>query len=156
MEDEGIKQVMLIYDLNANPLNSNEWAFPLTECFHITSFALSIGTIALVDLRLLGLGMRHQTAGQIVKDTSLWTLAGFIIVIFSGLLIFSSDPIHYLYNQAFRFKVTVLAIGIIYNYTIHRKVALSSSPGGAGALVAGISVLLWISVVFSGLWIAFI
>jgi hypothetical protein len=156
MKDEGVKQVMLIYDLNANPLNSNEWAFPLTECFHITSFALSIGTIALVDLRLLGLGMRHQTAGQIVKDTSLWTLAGFIIVIFSGLLIFSSDPIHYLYNQAFRFKVTALAIGIIYNYTIHRKVALSNSSGGTGLLVAGISVLLWISVVFSGLWIAFI
>ncbi len=147
---------MLIYDLNANPLNSNEWAFPLTECFHITSFALSIGTIALVDLRLLGLGMRHQTPGQIVRDTSLWTLAGFIIVIFSGLLIFSSDPIHYLYNQAFRFKVTALAIGILYNYTIHRKVALSNSSGGTGALVGGISVLLWITVVFSGLWIAFI
>ena len=70
---------MLIYDLNANPLNANEWAFPLTECFHITSFALSIGTIALVDLRLLGLGLKHQTAGQLVKDTGLWTLAGLII-----------------------------------------------------------------------------
>ena len=36
---------MLIYGLNANPLNSNEWAFPLIECFHITSFALSIGLL---------------------------------------------------------------------------------------------------------------
>lgn len=79
---------MMIYDLNANPLNSNEWAFPLTECFHITAFALSIGTIMLVDLRLLGLGMRHQTARQLLKDTGLWTLAGLIIVITSGLLIF--------------------------------------------------------------------
>lgn len=79
----------------------------------------------LVDLRLSGLGMRHQTPGQLVKDTSLWTLAGFIIVIFSGLLIFSSDPIRYLYNLAFRFKITALAVGIIYNYTIHRREALS-------------------------------
>src|SRR5438132_13764231 len=99
---------MLAYDLNANPLNSNEWAFPLVECFHITSFALSIGTIAIVDLRLLGLGMRHQTAGQIVRDTGLWTFAGLTIVILSGLMIFSSDPIHYSYNQAFRFKVGCL------------------------------------------------
>src|SRR3979411_1939208 len=98
---------MLIYDLNANPLNSNEWAFPLTECFHITSFALSIGTIALVDLRLLGLGMKHQTPGQLVKGTSIWTFAGLVIVIISGLLIFSSDPVHYSHNAAFQYKVTM-------------------------------------------------
>ena len=147
---------MLIYDLNANPLNSNEWAFPLTECFHITSFALSIGTIMLVDLRLLGLGMRHQTARQLVKDTGLWTLAGLIIVITSGLLIFSSDPIHYFYNQAFRYKVTALTLAIIYNYTIHRKVAMSNSSPGVGLITGGISVLIWVSIVFSGLWIAFI
>src|SRR4051812_21907837 len=100
--------MMLIYDLNANPLNSNEWAFPLTECFHITAFALSIGTIAIVDLRLLGVAMKHQTTGQLTRDTGMWTFAGLVIVILSGLLIFSSDPIHYLYNQAFRFKVTAL------------------------------------------------
>jgi hypothetical protein len=147
---------MLVYDLNANPLNSIEWAFPLTECFHITAFALSIGTIALVDLRLLGVGMRHQTAGQLMKDTSLWTLAGFIIVIFSGLLIFSSDPIHYLYNDAFRYKIAALALGIVYNYTIHRKVALSNPSTSAGALVGGVSLLIWVFVVFSGLWIAFL
>jgi len=147
---------MLVYDLNANPLNSIEWAFPLTECFHITAFALSIGTIALVDLRLLGVAMRHQTAGQLMKDTSLWTLAGFIIVIFSGLLIFSSDPIHYLYNDAFRYKIAALALGIVYNYTIHRKVALSNPSSAAGALVGGFSLLIWVFVVFSGLWIAFL
>jgi hypothetical protein len=147
---------MLIYDLNANPLNNNEWAFPLTECFHITSFALSIGTIALVDLRLLGLALPHQTAGQLLKDTSLWTLAGLIVVIFSGLLIFSSDPLNYLHNASFLFKIAALVVAIVYNYTIHRKVALSNPSPAAGRLVGGFSLLLWVSVVFSGLWIAFI
>lgn len=147
---------MLIYDLNANPLNNTEWGFPLTECFHITSFALSIGTIMMVDLRLLGLGMKKQTAKQLLKDTGLWTLAGLIIVITSGLLIFSSDPIHYLYNQAFRAKVTALLIAITYNYTIHRKVAMSDFSPGVGAVAGGISVLLWVSIVFGGLWIAFV
>jgi hypothetical protein len=147
---------MLIYDLQANPLNSNEWAFPLTECFHITAFALSIGTIALVDLRMLGLGMKHQTVRQLTKDTGLWTLAGLVIVILSGLMIFSSDPIHYLYNQAFRFKVTMLVVAIVYNYTIHRKVAMSDGSPGTLKLVGGVSLLMWIAVTFSGLWIAFI
>ena len=147
---------MLVYDLNANPLNSNEWAFPLVECFHITSFALSIGTIALVDLRLLGLGMKHQTAGQLTRETGLWTFAGLVIVILSGLMIFSSDPVHYYHNQAFRVKVTCLTLAVIFNYTIHRKVAMSNASPGVSAAVGLVSVLMWLTVVFSGLWIAFI
>jgi hypothetical protein len=147
---------MLIYDLNANPLNANEWAFPLTECFHITSFALSIGTIALVDLRLLGLAFKRQTAGQLVRDTWLWTLAGLIIVIFSGLLIFSSDPIRYLYNSGFQWKIEVLVVAIIYNYTIHRKVAMSNASPGVAKLVGAVSLLLWVLVPFGGIWISFV
>jgi hypothetical protein len=147
---------MLIYDLNANPLNSNEWAFPLTECFHITSFALSIGTIMLVDLRLLGLAWKNQTSAQLVKDTGLWTFAGLVIVVISGLLIFSSDPIRYLYNSGFQWKITVLVLAIIFNYTIHRKVALSNSSAPLAKMVGAISVLLWILVPFGGIWISFV
>ena len=147
---------MFIYDLNANPLNNTEWAFPLTECFHITSFALSIGTIMLVDLKMLGLAMKRQTAGQLTRDTGLWTFAGLAIVILSGLLIFSSDPIHYINNSMFKLKVLMLTLAIIYNYTIHRKVALSNATGGMAKLVGAVSVLIWTSVVFGGLWIAFV
>ena len=147
---------MLIYDLNANPLNANEWAFPLTECFHITSFALSIGMIALVDLRLLGLGMKHQTPGQIVKDTGIWTFAGLVIVIISGLLIFSSDPLRYWYNSGFQFKMAVLLLAILFNYTIHRKVALSNASPMMGKLVGAISLVLWVLVPFGGIWISFV
>ena len=147
---------MLIYDLNANPLISTEWAFPLTECFHITSFALSIGTIALVDLRLLDLALPNQSPAQLVRGTWLWTLAGFVVVIFSGLLIFSSDPTHYMDNAAFQFKIAALVLGIVYHYTIHRKVALSNPSPAVGKMVGAVSLLLWVSVVFGGLWIGFI
>ncbi|HEX4137242.1 MAG TPA: DUF6644 family protein [Bryobacteraceae bacterium] len=147
---------MLIYDLNANPLNSNEWAFPLTECFHITSFALSIGLIALVDLRLLGLALKRTNPGQLVKDTSLWTLAGLIIVITSGLLIFSSDPIRYIYNTGFQFKIAVLVLAIIYNYTIHNRVARSNPSPSTAKLVAVVSLFLWVLVPFGGIWISFV
>ncbi len=147
---------MLIYELNANPLSSNEWAFPLTEGFHITSSALSIGMIALVDLRLLGWAFKRQTAGQLVKDTGIWTLAGLIIVIISGLLIFSSDPIRYINNSGYVDKMILLVLAIIFNYTIHRKVAFSNSSGMAAKLVGAISLLLWISVPFGGIWISFV
>ena len=146
---------MLAYDPATNPLNSNEWSFPLAECFHIAAFAFSVGTIALVDLRLLGLGMLKRKASQLVKDTMLWTLGGLIVVITYGLIIFSSDPLRYFYNNAFRFKIIMLVAAIIYNYTIHRSVALSDS-GGLGAKLAGVvSVAMWVSITFAGLFYAF-
>jgi hypothetical protein len=114
---------MLIYDLNANPLNSNEWAFPLTECFHIASFAFSIGTIALVDLRLLGVVLKRRVAAELLRSTALWTLVGLTVAIVSGLLIFSSDPVLYLRNRPFQYKVTNLMLSIVFNYTVHARVA---------------------------------
>ena len=148
---------MLIYDLNANPLNSNEWAFPLTECFHITSFALSIGTIMLVDLRLMGLGLMRAKPAQLVKDTGIWTIVGLVIVIFSGLLIFSSDPLRYTYNSGFQWKMAALVMAILYNYTVHRSVAMSATASeGTQKFVGALSVLLWILVPFGGIWISFV
>lgn len=146
---------MLAYDPSTNPLNNNEWAFPLAECFHIAAFAMSIGTIAIIDLRLLGLGMVHQKPSQLLKDTSLWTLAGLIVTITAGMIIFTTDPLRYYYSDAFRFKNICLVVAIIYNYTIHNNIAKSDNTGPVGKLVALGSVLLWVAIVFAGLFYAF-
>ena len=135
----------------------NDWLFPAAECVHIASFALAIGTIALVDLSLLGVGLRRNAAAQIARSTGLWTLTGLVLIIFTGFLLFASDPDMYLRNASFRFKITCLVLAIVYHYTIHRKVALSENESGMGTkLVAGVSLALWVSVVFSGLFIAFV
>ena len=147
---------MLAYDPSTNPLNNNDWAFPLLEIIHIVGFAFSIGTIAVVDLRLLGLAMRKQSPAQLLKDTSPWTLMGLAVMLMSGPMIFSSDPYMYLYNSSFRFKMGALLVAIIYNYTIHRKVASSDPSLVLAKLVGGVSLVLWISVVFGGLFIAFV
>ncbi len=149
---------MLLIQTNAiaDALNSSEWVFPIAECFHITAFAWSIGMIALVDFRLLGVGIGHSTPSQVAKATAPWTLLGLAVVLLSGPLLFLSDARMYLHNPSFVFKMYALAIAIIFNYTIHRKVALSdSSSAGARVAVAVVSLVLWISVVFGGLFIAF-
>jgi hypothetical protein len=148
---------MLLQNAIADALNNTEWAFPLAECFHIPAFALSIGTITLVDLRLLGVALQRDPPSKLLKDTEPWTLVGLIIVILSGIILYLSQTEIYLANSAFYFKVAVLLIAIIYNYTIHRKVASSPdiSPGVA-KLVAVVSLALWIAVVFGGLFIAFV
>jgi hypothetical protein len=140
----------------ADLLNSSEWVFPIAECFHIVFFAVAIGTIMVVDLKLLGLAFRRQTAAKLVRDTSIWTVVGLAISILAGMVLFLSDPRMYSYNQSFRFKVGALAVAILFHYTVHSKVTASGTSGGAAVLVGLVSVVLWVSVVFGGLFIAFV
>jgi hypothetical protein len=149
---------MLFLQLNsvADVLNSSEWLFPIAECFHIAAFAWSIGLIAAVDYRLLGFGIEHAKPSEVLHDTAPWTLLGLAVVLLSGPLLFLSDARMYLHNPSFVFKMCALAAAILFNYTIHRQVAKSdtSSPG-LRIVVGVVSLVLWISVVFGGLFIAF-
>jgi hypothetical protein len=144
----------IVYDPTTNPLNNNEWSFPLLEIIHIAAFTLSIGTIAIVDFGLLGWG--KNDASKSLKETSWLTLVGLVIMLISGPLIFSSDPNMYLRNASFKFKMVALLIAIIYNYTIHRKVVLAGASPGVNKAVGIISLALWVSVVAGGLFIAFV
>jgi hypothetical protein len=149
-------EIQIPYDPATNPLNNNEWSFPLLEIIHIVGFAIAISTIFMVDLRLIGIGMKRQLSSQLAKDLAPWTLGGLGAVLMSGPLIFSSDPNLYLNNVSFQFKIAALLVAILYQYTVHRKVALSDPSPTVGALVGILSVALWVSVVASGLFIAFV
>jgi hypothetical protein len=148
-------EIQIPYDPATNPLNNNEWSFPLLEIIHIVGFAIAIGSIFMVDLRLIGIGMKRQLSSQLNKDLGPWTLAGLVAVLISGPLIFTSDPNLYLNNFSFQFKIVALLVAILYQYTLHRKVAMSDPSPAVGALVGIFSVALWISVVAGGLFIAF-
>ena len=140
----------------ANPLNASELIFPTLECFHIAGFAILVGTIAIVDFRLLGLGMRRQGVAEIARDLAPWTLFGLALVLLSGPLMFSADPDMYYLNRSFQLKMVLLVLALIFNYTVHRKVVFSGASPSGRALAACISITLWVGVVFSGIFIAFI
>ena len=142
--------------LITNPLNSSAYVFPTLECFHIVGFALSIGTIAIVDFSLLGVGMRRQTPAQLAKDTWLWTLAGLVLMFFSGLLLFSSDPDMYYLNWPFLIKMVFFVSAVIFHYTVHRKAVASDTQPPNGKLVACVSLALWAGVIFGGIFIGFV
>ena len=147
--------ILFAYDPATNPLNNNEWSFPLLECIHIAGFALSIGTIAIVDLRMLGLAMRSQPSAALAKMLAPWTLVGLAVMLITGPLIFSSDPNMYLRNISFRFKMGALLAAIIYHSTLHRWAAFREPAPAIGKAVAVFSLGLWVSVVAGGLFIAF-
>jgi Family of unknown function (DUF6644) len=148
---------MLLQNSIADTLNNTEWAFALAECVHIGGFAVGVGSIALVDFRMLNLGLRHATAGRILRYTEPWTLFALVFVVFSGLVLFLSQAKIYLVNLVFPIKMYVLAAALIYNFTVHRKVAtMENPPPLLSKLVAIVSLLLWVSVVFGGIFTGFL
>jgi len=136
-----------------NPLNESPYTFPILECIHIIGFAFSVGTIGVVDLRLLGVGMRNQTAQELGQSMAPWTLFGLGIMLTSGPLLFSSDPDMYYLNRAFQIKMALLFLAILFHYTVRRKVVASGSS--AGALVACLSLAMWTGIIFAGIFYAF-
>jgi len=140
----------------ANAINGPEWAFPVVQSLHFIGFAFSIGTIAIVDLRLLGLGMRRQSAVELAADLDPWTLVGFALMLTTGPLMFSADAVNYHNNPSFQFKMVVLMVALLFHFTIHRKVARSGVSPLAAKFAGGLSLVLWTAVIAGGRMIAFV
>ena len=160
LHDDEVPNVTSPAFLQANPigdvLNNTEWAFPLAECFHIVFFAMAIGSIVMVDLRLLGLAFQRRTPAEMVRDTWVYTLVGLAVTILAGMALFVSDPRMYSFNAWFRLKAAILLVAILYNYTVHSRVATRGSSKAVVAVVGAISVLLWVSVVAGGVFVGLI
>ena len=139
-----------------NPLNAYSSAFPILECVHVLGIACGVGTAALVNLRLLGMGLTENSAGQLWKNVMPWTLSGLALAIFSGLLLFSIDPEMYYVNPAFRLKMLFLVLAIAFYFTMVRKAAIADAPGAKGSIIAFISLGLWAFVPFGGIFIEFV
>jgi len=148
---------MLLENAIADALNNTEWAFPLAECVHIGGFAIGVGSIALVDFRMLNLALRKEPTPRILRYTELWTIFALVFVVFSGLMLFLSQTGIYLINPIFPIKMYLLAAALIYNFTIHRKVATMDDPSPAlSKTVASVSLLLWVAIVFGGIFTGFL
>ena len=148
---------MLLQNAFVDALNDAEWAFPLAECVHIGAMAVGVGSIALVDFRMLNLGLRHETPSQILRYTELWTIVALVFVLFSGSALFLSQVGIYLINPIFPIKMYLLLAAVIYNFTLHRKVAMMENPSPTlSRLVAGVSLLLWVLIVFGGIFTGFL
>jgi len=140
----------------ANAMNGPEWAFPLVQSLHFIGFAFSIGTIAIVDFRLLGWTMRRQSTAELAAELDPWTWAGLALMLITGPLMFSTGAVEYHNNPSFQFKMVCLALALLFHFTIHRKVARSEAPPLAAKFVGGLSLVLWTAVVAGGRMIAFV
>jgi hypothetical protein len=135
-----------------NPLNESSLAFPLLESLHLVSIVCGVGSAAMVNLRLLGVGRAQGGPAELWRATMPVTLLGLTAAIFTGLLLFSIDPEKYSENPMFRYKMAVLALAIGVYYTWVRGAA--NRDRGA-ALPALISLSLFALIPLAGILIGY-
>ncbi len=148
--------MLLAYDPAQNPLNGSELVFPILECIHIVGSVLLVGTIAVVDFRLLGFGLTGAKAPEIARALSPWTLIGLALMLISGPLMFSSDPDMYYLNHSFQAKMVLFALALLFHYTIRRRMVFGNAAAGNAKVAACVSLALWASVIFGAIFIAFV
>jgi uncharacterized membrane protein SirB2 len=130
------------------------WLFVI----HLFGLTLLMGTTILLSIRLLGFGFRSQRVAQLTHDIAIPRTAGLILMLFSGALIFTGGAVSYFQGEWFHRKMVLLAIALIFNFTLFRKVTKAEEGRYSPLMnrVTGLlALLLWLSVGASGRAIAF-
>ena len=141
-----------------NAIRDSSWLFPVIESVHLLALALLGGTLLMVDLRLLGTGLRDQPVRQLARDVHPWLVGALVMMIATGVPLFLSESIKCYYNTAFWVKITTLPFAILFTFTIRRRVTMADPGGGAPVppkLVGLTSLALWFGVAAAGRWIGF-
>jgi hypothetical protein len=147
----------------AHAIGESDWLFPAIESTHVVAIALVVGSIMIVDLRLLGLASTREPVHELLTDILPWTWGLFVIAVLSGAAMFISNASDYFINPAFRWKMAFLALAgvnmIVFHLTAYRGIQQwnLARPTPLQARFAGaLSLTLWIGVVAFGRWIGFV
>jgi hypothetical protein len=122
----------------------SKYAFAIIEVFHLFGIILLLGSASLMALRLVGLTMREQKISDLSRQLGWYTLVGLLTMIVTGLMMVSSIPNKYYQSNLFWWKMGFFWAGVVFHFTIYRKVTRSDRIGLAlGAFTAIVVIVLW-------------
>ena len=135
----------------------SNWLFPVIEAVHLLALSVLGGTVLMVDLRLMGFGLKSRSASELWRAARPWMIGALAMMIATGVPLFLSEPIKCYYNDSFWVKMTTLPIAIAFAFTIRSRVIQESVRNTARRqmLVGALSIALWFTVDAAGRWIGF-
>ena len=143
-------------------IHKKAWALTTVEVVHVFAISLVLGTIMIVDLRLLGLGSTKRPFAELSRQVLPFTWAAFVIAVAAGLLLFITRATDYFVNTVFWIKMSLIALAginmMIFEFITVRGVQkwnLSATPPPPARLAGGISIACWALVVVFGRLIGF-
>ena len=135
------------------PMNTSAWMSSVLEVIHYFSFFVVVGAMAMVDLRIMGVAGRKQSATRLAEQAFPWIWTGLCFAVLSGFVMFAGQATDYLHNSMFHRKLLVILLAVIFGACVQRNVAKwdqsPSVPAGA-KVVALVSLALWVGAILMG------
>jgi hypothetical protein len=143
-------------------VRQSSWLFPSLECVHVIAITLVVGSVMLVDLRVLGITSPKKPVNEMALEVLPWTWGLFFVALASGFFMFAAKAHAYFDNVPFRLKMLLMAAAganmLFFHFVPYRTVSAWSHGAPAPALAkicCGLSLVCWILVVAMGRWIGF-
>ena len=133
------------------------WLFPVIEAVHLLALSVLGGAVLVVDLRLLGFGLKSKSAAELWEMVRPWMIGALVMMIATGIPLFFSEPLKLYYSPPFWVKITTLPFAIAMTFVIRTRVLAESVRNTARRqmLAGALSIALWVTVAAAGRWIGF-
>jgi hypothetical protein len=145
----------------AQAMRGSLWMYPIVEILHIVGFVILVGAVVMFDLRVLGFSKKLpvQAAGRHLLS---WSVAGLLLIIPAGLMMFSAHPHDFAENKVFLLKLSLIGLAALnaalFHVGVYRTVADWNTGVDAPPLAkmqALLSIALWLSVISCGRLLAY-
>lgn len=140
----------------------SEWNFAIVETLHVVALTIVFGSIALVDLRLLGWSSRGASISRLTKNIVPITWVAWVCAAITGTMLFVAKAVAYASLAEFQLKFLTMALAainmLVFHFGAYKSVAewdTSPVPPSAVRRAGALSLSLWIAVIFFGRWIGF-
>jgi hypothetical protein len=143
-------------------IRESTWTYPVIESVHVLSLCIFVGLLLLWDLRLLGIWLRRVAVSEVWGRLIPWITLGAVLMVISGLLLFSSDPVRFYGNIFFRIKAAGLFLALLnalaFHFGVERRLVdwdTAAVTPLAAKCAGALSIGLWAAIVVTGRFVAY-
>ncbi|PYU31495.1 MAG: hypothetical protein DMG31_12065 [Acidobacteria bacterium] len=133
-------------------LGSTGWMYSTVAVTHYLTMFWFIGSIAVVDLRVMGIAARRRGIRELAEQLFPWAWIGFTLAVISGFLMFATDAGDWAPDKVFHVKLTLIAVSAVFAFIVQRgarRWAQDPAVPRAAKIIALISLLLWVATILS-------
>ncbi len=131
---------------------STGWMYASVSVIHYLTMFWFIGSMAVVDLRVMGVAARKRNLSELAAQVYPWAWTGLVLAIISGFFMFATDAGDWAPDRVFHLKLAMIVISIVFAILVRRGApkwaALPQIPNSA-KVIAGIALLLWVLTILS-------
>lgn len=134
-------------------ISKSLWGFAIAETFHIVGLTILLGAILLINLTVLGFGVKRP-ARRVARELFPWVLSGLLLMIGSGIPMFMSSAIVYATSFPLLVKLVLLLSAIALQAIIHNVPGMYEGSI-SGKASASLALICWFAVAYAGRAISF-